>query len=47
MRKYLWAGVAVLCVNTHASDNPFDLEENFGKLDQDQEVMLGELKKIS
>ena len=31
MRKYLWAGVAVLCVNTHASDNPFDLEENFGK----------------
>lgn len=47
MKQYLLAGVAVLLVSAHASDNPFDLKENFGKLDQDQEVLLGDLKKIA
>lgn len=47
MKQYLWAGIAVLFVSAHASENPFDLKENFGKLDQDQEVLLSDLKKLS
>lgn len=47
MKQYLLAGVAVLLVSAHASDNPFDLKENFGKLDQDQAMLLGDLKKIA
>jgi len=47
MKQYLLAGVAVLLVSVHASDNPFDLKENFGKLDQDQEMLLGDFKKIA
>jgi len=47
MKQYLWAGVAVLFVATHASDNPFDLKENFGKLDKEQEVLLSELKRLA
>lgn len=47
MKQYLWVGLAVAFVSASASDNPFDLKENFGKLDQDQEVLLSELKKIA
>ena len=47
MKQYLLAGVAVLLVSAHASDNPFELKENFGRLDQDQALLLGDLKKIA
>ena len=47
MKQYLLAGVAVLFVSAHASDNPFELKENFGRLDQDQKMLLGDLKKIA
>lgn len=47
MKKYLWAGIAVLFVSAHASENPFDLKENFGKLEQDQDVLLTELRKLA
>ena len=47
MKQYLWAGIAVLLVSAHASDNPFDLKENFGKLDKEQEVLLSELKRLA
>jgi hypothetical protein len=47
MKQYLWVGLAIAFVSASASDNPFDLKENFGKLDQDQEVLLSELKKIA
>ena len=47
MKQYLWAGVALLVVGAHASDNPFELKENFSKLDQDQSVLLDELKKLA
>lgn len=45
MKQYLWAGVAVLFIAANASDNPFDLKENFSKLDQDQETLILELQK--
>jgi colicin import membrane protein len=47
MKQYLWAGVALLVVGAHASDNPFELKENFGKLDQDQAVLLDDLKRLA
>jgi len=47
MKQYLWAGIAVLLVSAYASDNPFDLKENFGKLDREQEVLLSELKRLA
>jgi len=47
MKQYLWAGIVVLLVSAHASDNPFDLKENFGKLDKEQEVLLSELKRLA
>ena len=47
MKQYLWAGIAVLLVSAYASDNPFDLKENFGKLDKEQEVLLSELKRLA
>lgn len=47
MKKYILTGMALLVVSTTASENPFDLKENFGQLEQDQEVLLSELKKIA
>jgi hypothetical protein len=47
MKQYIWAGIAVLLVSAHASDNPFDLKENFGKLDKEQKVLLSELKRLA
>jgi len=47
MKQYLWIGIVVLLVSAHASDNPFDLKENFGKLDKEQEVLLSELKRLA
>ena len=47
MKQYLWAGIAVLVVSASASDNPFDLKENFGKIDQDQETLLSDLRKMA
>jgi hypothetical protein len=47
MKQYLLAGAAALLVNAYASDNPFDLRENFGKLEQDEQVLLNELKRLS
>jgi len=46
MKIYLWVGIALLVVSAHASDNPFELKENFGKLDNDQAGMLDDLKKL-
>lgn len=47
MKKYILTGMALLVVSTTASENPFDLKENFEQLEQDQEVLLSELKKIA
>jgi len=47
MKHYLWAGVALLFIGAYASDNPFALEENFGKLEKEQEVLLDKLRKIA
>ncbi len=47
MKQYLWLGIAAIFVSAHASDNPFELKSNFGQLDQDQELLLGDLKKMA
>jgi len=47
MKKYILTGMAILVVSATASENPFDLKENFGQLEQDQEMLLSELRKIS
>ena len=47
MKQYLWAGVMVLLIQSQASENPFDLKENFGKLDIEQDSMIAELRKTS
>ena len=46
MKQYLLAGLAVLFVGAHASENPFDLEENLGKVEQEQTSMLADLQKL-
>lgn len=46
MKKYVFIGMVLLLVNGQASDNPFDLKENFGKLERDQERLLSGLKEI-
>jgi hypothetical protein len=47
MKQFLLVGIAVLFVSANASENPFDLKENFGKIDSDQEVLLSELRKLA
>jgi len=47
MKQFLLVGIAVLFVGANASENPFDLKENFGKIDSDQEVLLSELRKLA
>ena len=47
MKQFLLVGIAVLFVSANASENPFDLKENFGKIDGDQEVLLSELRKLA
>ena len=46
MKKYIWVGV-LLCVSAYASNNPFELQENFGQLEHEQEGLFTDLKKIS
>jgi len=47
MKQYLWTGIMVLLMSANASENPFELKENFGKLDNDEASILGQLKKVA
>ncbi|PHS40046.1 MAG: hypothetical protein COB07_04825 [Sulfurovum sp.] len=47
MKRYLLVGIAVLFVGANASENPFALKENLAKIDQEQEVLLGELRRLA
>ena len=47
MKKYILTGIALLLINATASENPFDLKENFALIEEDQEVLLSDLKKIA
>lgn len=47
MKRYLWVAIATIAVSAHASDNPFELQSNFGQIDKDQETILNDLKKIA
>jgi hypothetical protein len=39
--------VTLVVTGAYASDNPFDLKENFSKLDNDEAIMLQSLKKVT
>ena len=47
MKQYLWAAIVLVFVGANASDNPFDLDANLKKIDQDQDVLLSELRVLS
>ena len=47
MKQYVWIAVIFLFTGAQASENPFDLGENLKKIDQDQDILLLELKKMS
>jgi hypothetical protein len=47
MMRYLWVAVAVAFVGANASDNPFDLNVNLKKIDQDQDALLSELRVMA
>ncbi len=47
MKRYVWVGVVLLCVGVYAVENPFALDTNFKKLDQEQTALLAKLKKIA
>jgi hypothetical protein len=47
MKQYVWIAVVFLFTGVQASENPFDLGENLKKIDQDQDILLLELKKMS
>ncbi len=47
MKKYLLVVVALGLVVVNAESNPFELQKNLQKIDQDQEVLLSALKKMA
>ncbi len=48
MKRYVWiAALLAGTVGAGASENPFELNENFQKLEQEQESLLKELKSAS
>ncbi|MDD3591391.1 MAG: hypothetical protein PHO65_02005 [Sulfurovum sp.] len=47
MKRYLWTGVAILCIGLEASDNPFDLKTNLKNLDEEQSRLISELRESS
>ncbi|MFA7028319.1 MAG: hypothetical protein WC163_10135 [Sulfurovum sp.] len=47
MKRYLWTGVAILCIGLEASDNPFDLKTNLKNLDEEQSSLISELRASS
>jgi len=47
MKHYLWVATVALIVSAHASENPFNLNKTFEKLDAEQDILLLELKQVS
>lgn len=47
MKRYLWAAVLAVFVAANASGNPFDLNVNLKKIDQDKNDLLSQLKDIT
>ncbi|MEA3434075.1 MAG: hypothetical protein U9R13_05790 [Campylobacterota bacterium] len=47
MKRYLWTAMVLLFVGANASDNPFDLNANLKKIDQDQDALLSELRDVA
>ncbi len=35
------------CINATAAENPFELNTNLKKIEQDQDVLLGELNEVA
>jgi len=47
MKQHIWVGVMMVIMGVHASDNPFELQENFKELEESQKSLLSDLKKIA
>jgi len=49
MKKYLWIVIIMIAssINIHAEENPFELNDNFQKIDRDQELLLSTFKEIA
>ena len=47
MKQYVWIAIMLIFVDANATDNPFDLNTNLKKVDQDQDELLFELKAIA
>jgi hypothetical protein len=45
--RYIWTAITVVTVGVNASENPFDPNENFKVIEQEQNSLLKELKVIS
>ncbi|MDQ7085569.1 MAG: hypothetical protein Q9M36_11885 [Sulfurovum sp.] len=45
MKHILWVGIIALVMQVEASENPFDLQTNFGNLEYEQDLLLSGLKK--
>jgi len=47
MKKYLLTLVALAFVSVNAAGNPFEVNQNIKKIEQEQDVLLGELKEVA
>jgi hypothetical protein len=47
MKRYAWMVVLIAAMGANASDNPFELNQNFQEIDKDQNLLLKELKRAS
>jgi len=47
MKRYLLAMMVLATMGANAESNPFDLQKNLQKIDQDQDVLLSALKEMA
>jgi len=47
MKKYFWVAIALTTMGVYAENNPFALQKNLQKIDQDQDVLLSALKEMT
>jgi len=47
MKRYILAMMVLVTMGVNAESNPFDLQKNLQKIDQDQDVLLSALKEMA
>jgi hypothetical protein len=47
MKRYVWMAALLAATGASASENPFELKENFQKIEQEQDTLLKGLKVIA